>query len=162
AGPGFGKSRLVRAYRALLPEPFVELPLNITEDRLLGGPDFERTLATGKRHTARGLLACAHGGTLYVDEINLLDLAITNQLARAISAGHLSLEREGLSARYPTDFLLIGTYDPAEGEVSNSLLDRVGLFVAPPALSSPDRRAEIVWRELERGHAHEDATERAM
>jgi magnesium chelatase subunit D len=148
AGPGFGKSTLIRAYRALLPDPFIELPLNITEDRLLGGLDFERTIATGKRCTSIGLLAAAHGGTLYVDEINLLDSAATNQISGALGNGYIHLEREGLSASHPTNFLLVGTYDPAENELRSSLLDRVGLFIAPTAINSPDRRIELIEQVL--------------
>src|SRR2546429_132497 len=78
SAPGMGKSAITRAYRALLPAPFVEIPLGVTEDRLLGGLDLERTIATGRRESARGLLAAAHGGTVYIDEINLLETSAAN------------------------------------------------------------------------------------
>src|SRR5207249_7480635 len=110
--------------------------------------DFERTIATGTRHLARGLLAAAHKGTIYIDSINLLDTNIANHISSAISDGYIRLEREGFSISQPTDFILIGTYDPSEGEVQASLLDRVGLFVAPTALVSAEKRAGIIERVL--------------
>jgi magnesium chelatase subunit D len=166
SGPGLGKSRLVRTYRSLLPEPYIELPLNITEDRLLGGLDFELTIASGTRHLARGLLAAAHRGTIYIDSVNLLDTGITNHISSTISDGYFRLEREGFSISQPADFLLVGTYDPSEGEVRTSLLDRVGLFVAPAAITFADTRAEIIeWilaRDRKSKVTDEDALEIAM
>src|SRR5262249_49709259 len=73
AGPRLGKSRLVRAYRVLLPEPHIEIPLNVTEDRLLGSIDFERAIIGGRRSGSKGLLCEAHKGVVYIDEINLLE-----------------------------------------------------------------------------------------
>jgi magnesium chelatase subunit D len=151
AGPGTAKSTLARAFAFMTVShdqraPYVELPLGITEDRLLGGLDLEQTLKTGVRQSQTGLMAAAHGGVLYVDEINLLPTDIAHHLSGALNDGVVRLEREGLSETHPADFLLIGTYDPAEGTVAASLVDRVGLFVAESALSSPAARAEIVRR----------------
>ncbi|MEW6730194.1 MAG: magnesium chelatase ATPase subunit D [Acidobacteriota bacterium] len=148
AGVGLGKSVLVRRYRKLLPVPYVELPLNVTLDRLLGGLDLECTLASGTRQVSRGLLARANGGTLYIDQINLLDRTVANQITAALSTGTVHLEREGLSEIHSAEFLLIGTYDPAEGKLAASLLDRIGLFISPVASASPDIRAEIAARVL--------------
>jgi magnesium chelatase subunit D len=158
AGPGFGKSFLIRAYRNLLPDPHIEIPLNVTEDRLLGGVDFERVAAAGQRRRQKGLLSSADKGTVYVDDINLLETVPANQLSAALSAGYINLEREGISEIHSTDFLLIGSYDPDEGEIRNSLLDRVGLFVQMPTVESPDKRVEIIEAALY-GNSDEDEFE---
>jgi magnesium chelatase subunit D len=166
AGPGFGKSTLARAYRSLLPEPYIEIPINITEDRLLGGLDFERTIAAGTRHMARGLLVAAHTGTIYIDGINLFDTSITNHIATAVNDGSIRLERDGFSALHATNFLLVGTYDPAEGELHASLLDRIGLFIAPAVSASIDARVEIIERVMARDRkptaSNEDMVETAI
>jgi magnesium chelatase subunit D len=161
-GPGLAKSVLARAFRSVLPgvgatherqpasdpeqPPFVEVPLSVTEDRLLGGLDIGRTLASGRRQANPGLLAQADGSILYVDEINLLDPSAANHIAMALETGFIRLEREGISATVPTHFLLIGTYDPEEGQGHALLTDRVGLMVAQVEPASLDMRAEIVRR----------------
>ncbi len=162
AGPGTAKSTMARAYPFIFPPsndpseqqsaisnqrmPYIELPLGATEDRVLGGLDLELTLATGARQLKPGLLAEAHGGILYIDSINLLETSIANHLSGALSEGQIVLEREGLSGVCAADFMLVGTYDPAEGEVNASLHDRVGLLVTEGASPSADERAEIVRR----------------
>ncbi len=146
AGPsGTGKSVLARAARVLWPEgtPFVEVPLGVTMDRLVGGIDVERTLETGRPVVAPGLLAQAHGGVLYVDEINLLQPEAANVLHHTLAAGQVRLEREGLSQTHPAEFVLIGTFNPAEGPVSPALLDRVAFIVAAKALKDVPSRAHI-------------------
>lgn len=150
AAVGSGKSTLARAFAALLPDdaPFVELPVNVTEDRLLGGLDLEATLATGGRVVERGLLARAHGGVLYVDGLNLLDPAIVARLMDVMSSGVVRLEREGVSATYPARFLLVATYDPGDGEIRRGLLDRLGLIVPFAPHSDARARAEVVRRNL--------------
>jgi len=162
AGPGTAKSTLARSYPFIFPphnDPhqhqsaishqrmlYVELPLGATEDRVLGGLDLELTLTTGMRQLKLGLLAEAHGGILYIDGINLLETSIANHVSSALSEGQVVLEREGLSRVCATDFMLIGTYDPAEGEVNAALRDRVGLLVTEGPSSSADERAEIARR----------------
>ncbi|MCC7360640.1 MAG: ATP-binding protein [Anaerolineales bacterium] len=143
--PGTGKSMLARAARALWPSgtPFVEVPLSVTMDRLVGGLDLERTLAAGRPVVAPGLLAQAHGGVLYVDEINLLAPETANVLHHALAAGHARLEREGLSATFPAEFVLIGTFNPAEGPVAPALLDRVAFLVPARPLTAAADRAEV-------------------
>ena len=130
----------------LTPPPLIELPLNVTEDRLLGGLALEATLRSGRRVAERGLLAEANRGILYIDELNLLDSGPANYLLDALGRGRLVLEREGLSADYPTHFMLIGTYDPDESEVRGGLMDRVGLHVSLAATADPAARAEIMRR----------------
>lgn len=146
ASVGSGKSTLARAFARILPEatPFVELPINATEDRLLGGLDLEVALATGKRRIEKGLLAKAHNGVLYVDSLNLLDSAIAAQLIDAMSRGVVIIEREGLSAVHPASFMLVATYDPSDGEARMGLLDRIGLIAPFSAQSASDMRAEVV------------------
>jgi magnesium chelatase subunit D len=141
-------------YRETSPEsveirpPFINLPLNVTEDRLLGGLSLEATLQTGRRVAERGLLAEANRGVLYCDELNLLESGTGNYLMDSLSRGRLALEREGLSADYPTNFVLIGTFNPDEGEVRQGLSDRVGLMVSVLAASNPAERVEIINRAL--------------
>jgi magnesium chelatase subunit D len=148
--PGAAKSTLARAIHDLLPESaasrFVELPLNATEDRLIGGLDIERTLREGRRCCWPGLLAEADGGLLYVDDVNLLDNGLANALAAALDAGCVRVEREGLSLTHPADFLLVGTYNPDEGEPSLLLKDRVALFVNAASIDSIEDRREILDR----------------
>lgn len=161
ASVGSGKSTLARAFARILPEgtPFVELPINATEDRLLGGLDLEAALATGKRLIEKGLLAKAHGGVLYVDSLNLLDSAISAQLIDVMSRGVVIIEREGLSAVHSAEFMLVATFDPSDGDVRMGLLDRIGLIVPFSAQSETEIRAEVVRsvRAKELGHtAHRE------
>jgi len=146
AAVGSGKSTLARAFADLLPPdtPFVELPLNVTEDRLIGGIDLEATLASGERVVQRGLLAQAHGGVLYIDAINLLDAGAVTQVVDVLSRGEVLVEREGLSERHPAQFMLLGTWDPGDGEVRMGLLDRIGLIVPLAVQTRWQARREIV------------------
>ena len=146
AAVGSGKSTLARAFADLLPPdtPFVELPLNVTEDRLIGGIDLEATLATGARVVQRGLLAQADGGVLYIDAINLLDAGAVTQVVDVLSRGEVLVEREGLSERHPAQFMLLGTWDPGDGEVRMGLLDRIGLIVPLAVQGQWQARREIV------------------
>ncbi len=163
---GSGKSTLARAFAALLPAgtPFIELPVGATEDSVLGGLDLEATLATGQRVIARGLLARAHGGVLYADGLNLLDNTTVAHLINALSDGVVRIERDGLSEVHPARFLLVGTYDPAEGEVRRSLLDRVGLIVPCAPQGDEGARAAVVRQNLasERADDEEITILRAM
>jgi magnesium chelatase subunit D len=163
ASVGSGKSTLARAFARLLPEgtPFVELPINVTEDRLLGGLNLEMALATGKRVIEKGLLAKANGGVLYVDSLNLLDSMISAQLIDTISRGAVIIEREGLSAVHEAKFMLVATFDPSDGEVRMGLLDRIGIIVPFSAQSTAEVRAEVVRcvraKELEHATDHAEA-----
>ena len=149
AGVGTGKSTLARSFAQLLDQTiFVELPVSITEDRLLGGLDLEATLARGERVHRSGVLARAHGGLLYADSVNLLDDSAVNHLLAALDGGVVRVEREGLSVVEPARFALLATYDPGEGPPRRHLLDRVGLIVAPVAQSPTPARAEVVRRNM--------------
>ncbi len=143
---GSGKSTLARAFADILPKgtPFVELPLNVTEDRLIGGIDLEATLATGVRVVQHGVLSKAHGGVLYVDSISLLDSSAVSHIMDAISRGEVLVEREGLSEVHPAKFMLVGTYDPTDGEVRMGLLDRIGIIVPFTAQNDYRARKKIV------------------
>lgn len=148
--PGSSKSLLARSFPSLNREKkFVELPLNVTEDHLLGGLDFERTLKEGKPVFSMGLLAQAHGGAVCVEDVNLLDAGLAGHLAAALDTGIVQIEREGLSAIVPAGFLLIGTYNPDEGEVAPALRERVGLLVEANPATAIDERMEIIRRVAE-------------
>lgn len=158
---GSGKSTLARAYAALRADgaPFVELPVNVTEDRLLGGLDLEATLASGRRVVEKGVLAAAHGGVLYVDGLNLLDGAIEASLIETLATGEVRVEREGLSAQFPASFVLLATYDSAEGDVRRGLLDRIALITPFTPNGDARARAEVVRRARA---ASSDGTEAAV
>jgi len=143
---GSGKSTLARAFADILPEgtPFVELPLNVTEDRLIGGVDLEATLASGQRVVQHGVLSKAHKGVLYVDSLSLLDSSAVSHIMDAMSRGAVIVEREGLSEVHPADFMLVGTYDPSDGEVRMGLLDRIGIIVPFTAQNDYRARKQIV------------------
>jgi magnesium chelatase subunit D len=149
-GSGSAKTSLARSYAALLTEPgsFIHIPLNITIDRLLGGIDIERTLETGSKHDAKGLLAQADGGMVFVDDINLLDTTLANHIASALESGVVRVEREGLSEEYRSRFRLVGTYNPAEGDLDLHFKDRVGLISDSPLENSVEAIAEMLSRVL--------------
>jgi len=160
AAVGAGKSTLARAFADILPEgtPFVELPLNVTEDRLIGGVDLEATLVKGERVVQHGVLSKAHGGVLYVDSLSLLDSSAVSHVMDAMSRGEVLVEREGLSEVHPSKFMLVGTYDPSDGEVRMGLLDRVGLIVPFTTQNDYRARREILQRNItvKDAEGHED------
>ncbi len=147
---GSAKSTLVRGLAALLPggAPFVELPVGATEDRLVGTIDVGAVLTTGTRRFQPGLLAAAHGGVLYVDEVNLLPDHLVDVLLDVAASGTNRVEREGISEAHPARFVLAGSMNPEEGELRPQLLDRFGLTVDVTASLDPDVRAEAVRRRL--------------
>ncbi|MCC3764550.1 magnesium chelatase subunit D family protein [Glycomyces sp. TRM65418] len=130
------------------PTPLVELPVGASEDRLIGSIDLERALSEGVRSFQPGLLARAHRGLLYVDEVNLLDDHLVDALLDSAAMGWNHVEREGVSARHPARFQLVGTMNPEEGELRPQLLDRFGLTVEATAPLDPGQRAEVVRRRL--------------
>jgi magnesium chelatase subunit D len=146
ASVGSGKSSLARASVGLFGtrSTFVELPLGSDEEALLGGIDIEATLRTGTRTARSGVLARAHGGVLYADALNLLPDSVVNILLGALDTGTVQLEREGMSQQITCRFRLIGTYDPAEGLPRRHLLDRIGLLVLLPSLSSAAERHDVL------------------
>jgi magnesium chelatase subunit D len=126
----------------------VELPVGASEDRLVGSLDLERALTSGVSAYEPGLLAAAHRGVLYVDEVNLLHDHLVDLLLDAAALGTSYVEREGVSVRHAARFLLVGTMNPEEGELRPQLLDRFGLTVEVAATREPDERAEVVRRRL--------------
>ncbi len=125
-----------------------ELPVGATEDRLTGSLDIERVLTAGTTAFQPGLLAAAHRGVLYVDEVNLLHDHLVDLLLDAAALGVNYVEREGVSVRHASRFLLVGTMNPEEGELRPQLLDRFGLTVQVTASTDPAERAEVVRRRL--------------
>lgn len=147
---GSAKSTLARAIAKLLPgdAPFVELPVGATEDRLVGSIDLQAALTEGRRRFHPGLLAAAHGGVLYVDEVNLLPDHLVDVLLDVAASGVNRVEREGISEAHPSRFVLVGSMNPEEGELRPQLLDRFGLAVEATASTESTRRAEAVRRRL--------------
>ncbi len=105
--------------------PFVELPVGASVERVVGGIDVEKTLATGKVQWRAGLLAAARGGVVYVDELNLLEDGIGRVLSEAMGTGRVVVEREGLSVAYPWEGVVVGSYNPEEGELSPGIPGQV-------------------------------------
>ncbi|MGW6391789.1 putative cobaltochelatase [Streptomyces sp. NPDC055103] len=126
----------------------VELPVGASEDRLVGALDIEKALAEGVKAFEPGLLAAAHRGILYVDEVNLLSDHLIDHLLDAAAMGASHVEREGVSVRHAARFLLVGTMNPEEGELRPQLLDRFGLTVEVAASRVPEQRVEVVRRRL--------------
>lgn len=130
------------------PVRLVELPVGATEDRLLGSIHLSRALSDGVAEYEPGLLARAHRGLLYVDEVNLLHDHLVDVLLDAAAAGRATVERDGVSVTHPARFVLVGTMNPEEGELRPQLLDRFGLTVEARAPREPAARAEVVRRRM--------------
>jgi magnesium chelatase subunit D len=147
---GSAKSTLARGLAGMLPggAPFVELPLGATEDRVLGTIDLKAALTEGATVFRPGLLAAAHGGVLYVDEVNLLPDHLVDVLLDVAASGLNRVERDGVSHSHPARFVLVGSMNPEEGELRPQLLDRFGLSVPIKAPVEPRARAEVVRRRL--------------
>ncbi len=128
------------------PVPFVDMPLGATEDRVVGALDLERALRAGEKAFEPGLLAKAHRGFLYIDEINLLEDHLVDLLLDVAASGENVVEREGLSVRHSAKFVLIGSGNPEEGELRPQLLDRFGLSVEVRTPQSIEDRVEIIKR----------------
>ncbi|WP_280266334.1 magnesium chelatase subunit D family protein [Nocardia wallacei] len=156
---GTAKSTVVRALAQLLPPivdergerpaRLVELPVGATEDRVVGSLDLERVLRDGEQAFRPGLLAAAHHGVLYVDEVNLLHDHLVDVLLDAAAMGRVHIERDGVSHSHPARFVLVGTMNPEEGELRPQLLDRFGLTVDVAASRDVDVRMAVVRRRLD-------------
>ncbi|MGW5515503.1 magnesium chelatase subunit D family protein [Nocardia africana] len=156
---GTAKSTVVRALAQLLPPVadeggqrparLVELPVGATEDRVVGSLDLERVLRDGEQVFRPGLLAAAHHGVLYVDEVNLLHDHLVDVLLDAAAMGRVHIERDGVSHSHPARFVLVGTMNPEEGELRPQLLDRFGLTVDVAASREVEVRMAVVRRRLD-------------
>lgn len=139
--------------------PLVNLPLGVTEDRLLGTIDLESALQRGEKVFEPGLLAQVHQGILYIDEVNLLNDHIVDMLLDAAAMGVNIIERDSVSVSHPANFILVGTMNPEEGELRPQLLDRFGLAVDVSGSRDREERKEIVRRRLvfeTNGHEFKD------
>lgn len=151
---GTAKSTAVRGLAALLSAAtgsdsgLVEMPLGATEDRVIGSLDLQRVLRDGEHAFSPGLLARAHGGVLYVDEVNLLHDHLVDVLLDAAAMGRVHIERDGISHSHEARFVLIGTMNPEEGELRPQLLDRFGLTVDVHASRDVDVRVEVVRQRM--------------
>lgn len=146
---GTAKSTAVRGLAAVLAAVdddarLVELPIGATEDRVVGSLDLQKVLRDGEHAFSPGLLARAHGGVLYVDEVNLLHDHLVDVLLDAAAMGRVHVEREGISHSHESRFVLIGTMNPEEGELRPQLLDRFGLTVDVAASRDVDVRVEVI------------------
>ncbi len=128
--------------------PFVNLPLGATEDRVLGSLDLEGLLADRQKKLQPGLLAAAHRGVLYIDEVNLLPDHLVDVLLDAAATGRSTVQREGLAVSHPAQFTLIGTMNPEEGNLRPQFLDRFGLLVDVAAPRDVAERTEVVRRRI--------------
>ncbi|WP_349371852.1 magnesium chelatase ATPase subunit I [Salinarimonas sp.] len=131
---------------AEVPVPVVDLPLGATEDRVVGALDLERAITKGEKAFEAGLLARAHRGFLYIDEVNLLEDHLVDLLLDVAASGENVVEREGLSVRHPAKFVLVGSGNPEEGELRPQLLDRFGLSLDVKTPDDVKARVEIVRR----------------
>ncbi len=129
--------------------PVVDLPLGATEDRVLGSLDLDAALGRGERRFQPGLLAHAHRGFLYIDEVNLLSDHLVDLLLDVAASGENIVEREGFSLKHPAEFVLVGSGNPEEGEVRPQLLDRFALSVSVTTLTDVESRTEVLRRRLE-------------
>lgn len=146
---GAAKSTMVRGLAHLLKEmDIVELPLNATEDKVVGSIDIEFALGKGVKRFEPGILFKAHNNILYIDEVNLLSESLVSVILDAAASGFCVIEREGISHKHPAEFILVGTMNPEEGALSPQFLDRFGLYVSVGGEKDVTARVEVMRRRL--------------
>ena len=128
--------------------PIIDLPVGATEDRLVGSLDIEEAIKTGNRVFEPGLIAATHRGILYIDEVNLLNDHLVDILLDAAAMGRNYVEREGISITHRSEFILVGTMNPEEGDLRPQLLDRFGLAVEVDSRFTPEERMQVVKRRI--------------
>ena len=147
---GTAKSTLVRSISELTgDQKIIELPLNVTEDMLIGTIDMESAIKDGKKNLSPGILNKAHNNILYVDEVNLLSDSIINSLLDVSASGINKIEREGISFSHPSHFSLIGSMNPEEGGLRSEFLDRFGIYIDINGTINPEERKLIIKRRLQ-------------
>ena len=148
-GPGSAKTVLARAAGRFSGKRLVNIPLNVTEEQLFGGMDIDATIREGKPVVQKGLLSRADGGILYVDDVNLLDQRVLASLLDCVLTGRVVLEREGVSAEYPCETVMIATMNPSDSDISSHLLDRFDLCAYSDFPEEGEGRTEVLRRNME-------------
>ncbi len=145
-GPGSAKTVLARAAGPLSGKRVVNVPVNVTEEQLFGGMDVDATVREGRPVMQKGLLSRADGNILYVDDVNLMDQRVLASLLDCVMSGRVVLEREGISAEYDADVLLIATMNPSDSDMSSHMLDRFDLCAYSDPLDDEEGRLEVLQR----------------
>ncbi len=155
-GPGSAKTVLARAAGPLSGKKVVNVPVSVAEEQLFGGMDVDATIREGRPVMQKGLLSRADGNILYVDDVNLMDQRVLASLLDCVMSGRVVLEREGISAEYGVDTLMIATMDPSGSDMSSHMLDRFDLCAYSDPLDDEGGRLEV----LRRASAYQDDPER--
>lgn len=148
-GPGSAKTVLARAAGRFSGRRLVNIPLNVTEEQLFGGMDIDATIREGRPVVQKGLLARADGGILYADDVNLLDQRVLASLLDCVLTGRVVLEREGVSAEYQCETVMIATMNPSDSDISSHLLDRFDLCAYSDFPEEGEGRTEVLRRNIE-------------